>query len=252
MTEPKTFGNLVGFTPLFDEVIEAFKNDSRMRDGVSPIAVGLVFGRVWRRCQGDEGICYESARSMAKELGLARSTVVVCLNRLVDAGYIYKGGLKIHPKHKQKTRVYSLDEKGIRLSDTLDGEGIRSPDILNKKGIRSSDMQGIRSSDTKIDNKERYILRKSNNNISLLLELGVTETKANEIAQLFSEETITEKIKVYRWGLRSGKPWKPGYLIDMIEKGYSPPHGYKPDPDSPKQRRKYLKWQEMENRNKED
>ena len=242
MAEPKTFGNLVGFTPLFDEVINTFKNDYRMTGGVSPLTVGLVFGRVWRRCQGDEGICYESAGSMAKELGLVRTTVIACLNRLVEAGYIYKGGLKTHPRHKQKTRVYSLDEKGIRLSDTLEDKGMQSLDTLKDKGMQPSDMQGMQSLDTKIDIKDRDILRESiNNSISHLIELGVKRSKANKIANSHGEETIAEKIKIYRWGLRNGKPWKPGYLIDMIEKDYSPPHGYKPDPNSEEERRKYLK-----------
>lgn len=66
-----------GFTPIIDTVV---------------LDVGLmaaaVFGKVWRYCQMQDGVCKASQERIAEELGISRKTVNTHVNTLVDAGYL--------------------------------------------------------------------------------------------------------------------------------------------------------------------
>lgn len=76
---PQTLGQIAAFTPTFDEVIQ----------NLGPLAA-LVFGRVWRYCQGEEAKCWASHFKIAEDLGMSPRTVARKLERLVEAGYLFK------------------------------------------------------------------------------------------------------------------------------------------------------------------
>ena len=76
---PKTFGQLVGYTPVFDEVVQC----------IDPLAA-LVFGKVWRYCQAEDQACYASTCRLGRELGLNPRTVVRKLEELVEANFLFK------------------------------------------------------------------------------------------------------------------------------------------------------------------
>jgi len=105
------FGELSGFTALFDEVLRRFRDagDLQRRRGsetrkISPLVAAAVYGRVHRRCQGQLELCWESAGQIGKSLGVNRVTIQDCLRALVDAGYILDCGE--HPR--AQTRIYSV------------------------------------------------------------------------------------------------------------------------------------------------
>jgi len=65
------------FTPLFDLVIK----------DVGIVGAG-VYGRVWRYCQGERGVCQAKQETIADELGMSRHTILRWLTKLCDAGYL--------------------------------------------------------------------------------------------------------------------------------------------------------------------
>lgn len=66
-----------GWTPLLDRLVE--------RHGLITAA---VFGKVWRYCQGDYGVCTASQDRIAKELGISRKAVNEHCKILVENGYL--------------------------------------------------------------------------------------------------------------------------------------------------------------------
>lgn len=65
------------FTPLFDVVIHDV--------GITGAA---VYGRVWRYCQGERGVCQATQDTIADELDVSRHTVLRWLGKLCEAGYL--------------------------------------------------------------------------------------------------------------------------------------------------------------------
>lgn len=69
--------NVDGFTPVIDDLARELGTTT-----------ALVFGRVWRYCQMDLGVCTASQTTIANDLDLSRETVNRCLKQLVTAGYL--------------------------------------------------------------------------------------------------------------------------------------------------------------------
>ena len=65
------------FTPVFDILI---KNHG--------IYTALVYGRVWRYCQGERNECLRSQSKLAKDLGIGRTKVNTSLSTLVEGGFL--------------------------------------------------------------------------------------------------------------------------------------------------------------------
>lgn len=102
MNEPKKFGELAGFTPLFDEMVEKYGRRT-----------ALVYGRIWRRCQGVDGICFESVPHIAKGIGYSERWVRESIKTLVEAGEIFFVGVG-----KNNTNKYALSPDVVtRLND---------------------------------------------------------------------------------------------------------------------------------------
>lgn len=77
------------FTPYSEELAHEF----------DPLT-SLVYGKVWRFAQMDEGVCRASAERIADELGYQRKAVGKKLKLLADNGYLIettKPGLKNRP-----------------------------------------------------------------------------------------------------------------------------------------------------------
>ena len=66
-----------GFTPIIDVMVKEL--------GLIPAA---VYGRVWRYCQGERGVCQASLETLADEVGLSTRTVQRHLHALAEAGYL--------------------------------------------------------------------------------------------------------------------------------------------------------------------
>ncbi len=66
-----------GWTPLIDTVTQELG-----------LVSSAVFGRIWRFCQGERGVCVASLDRIADDLGINRATVQRHAKRLVDSGYL--------------------------------------------------------------------------------------------------------------------------------------------------------------------
>jgi len=65
------------FTPLIDVLV----------DDMGLISAA-VYGRVWRYCQGKQGVCCASLRTIAEELDLSSRTVLRHVKALCEHGYL--------------------------------------------------------------------------------------------------------------------------------------------------------------------
>lgn len=65
------------FTPLIDSITQ--------EHGVITAA---VFGRIWRYCQGERGVCQASLERIGADLGIDRATVLRHATRLCELGYL--------------------------------------------------------------------------------------------------------------------------------------------------------------------
>lgn len=68
---------LTNYTPAMDNIV----------DELGAMAA-MVFGRIWRYCQGEYGECFASQETIAKDLKLSRATVNNYIGQLVRAGYL--------------------------------------------------------------------------------------------------------------------------------------------------------------------
>lgn len=76
MTSRTLLTALEGFTPLPDILVEQVG-----------ITTAAVWGRMWRYCQMDGGVCQASLETLARELGLHRTTIIQHVDVLVKGGY---------------------------------------------------------------------------------------------------------------------------------------------------------------------
>ncbi|MDD1710721.1 MAG: helix-turn-helix domain-containing protein [Methanoregulaceae archaeon] len=126
-----------GFTPIIDEVLNAV--------GLSAAA---VFGRVWRYCQMENGVCYASLKTIGDGLGLSKPTIIKYLGLLVSAGYLED----TTPGNEGSPHVYrDTGKAGMRISFTagsqnsLPGESKiftgRSQNSLPKDSIKKEEKE---------------------------------------------------------------------------------------------------------------
>jgi len=66
-----------GFTPVIDMVVAD-----------TSITTAVVFGRIWRFCQMEDGVCTASLEKIAKDIGMDRSTVMRHAKDLCENGYL--------------------------------------------------------------------------------------------------------------------------------------------------------------------
>lgn len=66
-----------GFTPLIDAITQEHG-----------VVTAAVFGRMWRYCQGDNGVCQAGLERIGDDLGLDKATVQRHAAKLCDLGYL--------------------------------------------------------------------------------------------------------------------------------------------------------------------
>lgn len=86
------------FTPVFDVLIKEYST-----------SVALVYGKVWRYCQGERKTCFASQSKIAKELGMGRTTVNESLSKLVTDKWLTMS-------ESGRTREYCLTKKGVETT----------------------------------------------------------------------------------------------------------------------------------------
>lgn len=166
-----------GWTPVLDFMVEKYG-----------IVTAIVYGRVWRYCQGDSEACTAAMDTIAKELELGRTTIYRHLKTLEDDGYIkdLTPDVRNRPHIYMDTgkaviegEAYAVDKKngGVSQRNTYDEDGVseentgvsqrnstvsqrnmkrqvKKQEIKQIEGESSPDFQEDESSDTSLDSQE--------------------------------------------------------------------------------------------------
>ena len=104
------------FSPLYDRVLED-----------TSLLTAAIFGRVWRYCQMEDGVCSATQAKIAKGLGVHRTVVNRHLQILVTKGYLRDLTPDLH-NHPHK-----YEDTGKANGDTPDGGVLPNtpePDVL--------------------------------------------------------------------------------------------------------------------------
>jgi hypothetical protein len=100
--------NVEGWTPVIDNIV----NDLGIMSAV-------VFGRMWRFCQMEDGVCKASLETISEGIGLDRATVMRHAKALCEGGYLND----LTPGLKNRPHVYADTGKaGLKLSLTTVAE----------------------------------------------------------------------------------------------------------------------------------
>ncbi len=120
--------NVDGFTPCIDDITQKYG-----------IVTSAVFGRMWRFCQGSNGICNASQAKIAKYLNVSRQTVLTHIKILVKDGYLEDRT----PNKKNKPHTYADTGKASLLIsltasvNEVDSDGkLDVPEDSSKKPIK--------------------------------------------------------------------------------------------------------------------
>ena len=91
-----------GFTPLFDVVVQQYKDETR----------AAVHGAMWRYCQMQDGVCKASLSSIGELLGISPATVMRHAEELCKDGYF----IDLTPDLKNRPHVYADTGKVVMKS----------------------------------------------------------------------------------------------------------------------------------------
>jgi hypothetical protein len=97
-----------GFTPIMDNVLKD-----------TDLLSAAVFGRMWRFCQMENGVCQASLDTIADGIGLSRRSVFDHVHLLIEKGYIQDmtPDLRNHPHTYKDTGKASLHMAVSALQD---------------------------------------------------------------------------------------------------------------------------------------
>jgi hypothetical protein len=84
--------NVDGFTPVIDSVVDNL--------GIMP---AVVFGRVWRYCQMEDGVCKASLETIAEHLNITSRSVQTHIKALCKNGYLKD----LTPKLRNRPHIYA-------------------------------------------------------------------------------------------------------------------------------------------------
>jgi hypothetical protein len=84
--------NVDGFTPVIDSLVEEMG-----------LMTAAVFGRIWRYCQMEDGVCKASLESIGKWIGVDKATVMRHAKVLCDNGYLKD----LTPDLRNRPHVYA-------------------------------------------------------------------------------------------------------------------------------------------------
>jgi len=140
-----------GFTPLIDSIVKEYG-----------VLTAAVFGRVWRYCQMETGVCQASVEKIAGELDLSVRTIIRHLDVLVEGGYLVDNtpGLRNKPHTYSDTGKASFNVSINAMTESHSGmsQSHSDYDTKSEQGMTESqlkivslreDLRELNSSDKK-------------------------------------------------------------------------------------------------------
>jgi len=125
-----------GFTPAPDIIITS-----------CGYVTALVWGKVWRYCQGRDGICRAKLERLADELGMSERTIIRHLEMLTANGYLRDST----PDLRNKPHIYA-DTGKIRIGISVEASMTESQPAMTESQ-RQGDRESVEDS-IKIDSKK--------------------------------------------------------------------------------------------------
>jgi hypothetical protein len=172
-----------GFTPIIDSVVEDVG-----------IVAAAVFGRIWRYCQMENGVCHASLGTIAAELHLSVRTVIRHSDNLVINGYLKD----MTPDLRNIPHTYADTGKaGLKISVTGMTESHSGYDKKSQRAMTKSHLKIV-------SKKEKDIIADSSS-------VGVVKTRDIQAAY---ESCVTYPID---WKAGEGRAAK-----WLAEQGYTP------------------------------
>lgn len=98
------FGTASGYTPAPDALCKKYG-----------FVTAMVWGRVWRFCQGRDGVCRAKLETIAQSLGMSERTIIRHMDVLVKGGYF----VDLTPDLRNKPHTYA-DTRKLRLAFSTD------------------------------------------------------------------------------------------------------------------------------------
>ena len=135
---PKTLTSTwSGFTPAPDAIISH-----------CGYVTALVWGKVWRYCQGRDGICRATLERLADELGMSERTIIRHLETLTKFNYLCDKT----PDLRNKPHVYA-DTGKIRIGISVEAAMTESQPAMTESQ-RQGDRESVEDSIKKVYKKE--------------------------------------------------------------------------------------------------
>lgn len=126
---PKEIATTVsGYTPAPDALAKKFG-----------YVTAMVWGRMWRYCQGRDGVCRAKLETIATELGMSERTIIRHVDKLVTGGYF----VDRTPELKNRPHLYA-DTGKLRLAFSTDI--IESGVTESQRAMTESHREGDRES----------------------------------------------------------------------------------------------------------
>ena len=162
---------LANFTPLMDSLVERYD-----------LITAAVYGRIWRYSES-RGYCYATHATIAKEIGLSRSTVLRKINILVEDGYLKDRtpGLKNKPHEYEATYQagITLEASAYDLGPEESQNGVSErnsavPERNTTVSERNSQSVTVEHEETIKRQPKKHILKDSVDNQSSILGMWAT------------------------------------------------------------------------------
>lgn len=191
-----------GFTPLFDVVVQEYKDETR----------AAVHGAMWRFCQMSDGVCKASLSTIAELLGISPATVMRHAEELCKDGYF----VDLTPDLKNRPHVYADTGKVVMKSKLNAHVSQRNAGISQRNvGISQSQL----SKDIKKDFEEKALnLRKELAKTSIEAAIYADEELTEETVSAVSMRDIAPKM--FEAALKFSKPlpwWQGKDWTDFAE-----------------------------------
>ena len=127
------------------------------------VVTAAVWGRIWRYCQMEHGVCQASLETIASELNVNRSTVMRHIQRLVRDGFLVDKtpDLRNRPHTYADTgKVALYDKFGVGVAQSSSGVAQSNSGVAQSNSGVAQSNSGVAQSNSGVARKQRRCCRK--------------------------------------------------------------------------------------------
>lgn len=196
---------LSGFTPAPDILIRRYG-----------YVTALVWGRVWRYCQGKDGICHAKLETIAGELGMSVRTVIRHIEPMVTDGYLKD----TTPELRNRPHIYA-DTFKIRIRISVEATMTESHSAMTESHSHS-DRKSHEESIKKEIKKERKATAAPRTPPPPEVQVFREVTKRYPLKELFDDVANSIRKVIARLGRDDVREELLYFYKVWLSKGYNP------------------------------